>query len=182
MLLATLGITGLLAYNAAQRMQEFGVRVALGASRRNLLGLVVRYCLRLSSTGIAIGVIASLMTTRSLSALLYDTSPSDPVTFITIAVILMLVALAAAMIPAWRVMHVDPVRSRGPSKYGQREKKARSCLERKQPASGFRRRAVLSNKRTITRSHAVAFCDCACEPELLWCGAFHPASGKTNGA
>jgi predicted permease len=111
MLLATLGIAGLLAYHAAQRMQEFGVRIALGANRRNLLGLVFRHCLRLSSTGVAIGLIASLATTRILSALLYDTSPLDPATFVAVSFILTLVALAAAIIPAWRVIHADPVTS-----------------------------------------------------------------------
>jgi predicted permease len=111
MLLATLGIAGLLAYNAAQRMQEFGVRVALGANRGNLLGLVLRHCLRLSSAGVIIGLVASLVVTRTLSALLYDTSPFDPVTFVAVSAILMLVALGAAMIPAWRVIHVDAATS-----------------------------------------------------------------------
>ncbi len=111
MLLATLGIAGLLAYNAAQRMQEFGVRVALGANRRNLLGLVLRHCLRLSSAGVVIGLIASVLITRTLSALLYDTSPFDPATFVVVSIILTLVALGAAMIPAWRVIHVDAAMS-----------------------------------------------------------------------
>lgn len=111
MLLATLGIAGLLAYNAAQRMREFGVRIALGANRRNLLGLLLRYCLRLSGAGVSIGLMASLITTRSLSALLYETSPSDPATFAAVSAILMLVALGAAMIPAWRVFHADAVSS-----------------------------------------------------------------------
>jgi predicted permease len=111
MLLAAFGITGLLAYNAAQRMQEFGIRIALGANRWDLLGLVLRYCLRLSSTGVAIGLIAALIATRALSALLYDTSPVDPATFVAVSFILMLVALGAAMIPAWRVIHVDPATS-----------------------------------------------------------------------
>jgi putative ABC transport system permease protein len=111
MLLATLGIGGLLGYNTAQRMQEFGVRVALGANGRNLLGLVLRHCLRLSSTGLIIGLIASLITTRALSALLYDTSPLDPTTFAAVSFILMLFALGACMVPAWRVIHVDPLTS-----------------------------------------------------------------------
>lgn len=114
MLLATLGIAGLLAYHAAQRMREFGVRIALGANRRDLLGLILRYCLRLSSTGVAIGLIASLIATRALSALLYDTSPVDPATFVAVSFILTLVALGAAMIPAWRVIHVDPAMSLRP--------------------------------------------------------------------
>jgi putative ABC transport system permease protein len=109
LLLATLGIAGLLAYNAGQRMQEFGVRIALGANRRDLLSLVLRHCLRLSSTGITIGLIASLITTKTLSALLYETSPLDPATFVAVSFILMLVALGAAMMPAWRVIHIDPV-------------------------------------------------------------------------
>ena len=109
MLLATLGIAGLLAYNAAQRMQEFGLRVAFGASRRNLIGMVLRDCLRLSGTGIAVGLSISLAATRALSALLYDTSPLDPATFIAVPSILMLVAIGAAVFPAWRVIHADPM-------------------------------------------------------------------------
>jgi predicted permease len=109
MLLATLGIAGLLAYHATQRVQEFGVRIALGANRANLLGLVFRHCLRLSSTGVFIGLIASLVATRFLSALLYKTSPFDPATFLAASAILTLVGLGAALIPAWRVIHVNPV-------------------------------------------------------------------------
>jgi predicted permease len=109
MLLATLGIAGLLAYNAAQRMQEFGLRVALGASRRNLMGMVLRDCLRMSATGIAVGLSLSLAATRLLSVLLYDTSPLDPATFIAVPSILMLVAIGAAVFPAWRVIHADPM-------------------------------------------------------------------------
>jgi len=108
-LLATLGIAGLLAYNAAQRMQEFGIRIALGATRHNLLGLVLRHSLQLSGIGVAIGIVASLIATRTLSALLYDTSPFDPTTFVAVSILLMLVALGAATIPAWRVMRADPV-------------------------------------------------------------------------
>lgn len=109
MLLATLGIAGLLAYSAAQRMQEFGLRVALGASRQNLIGMVLRDCLRMSGTGIAVGLSMSLAATRVLSALLYDTSPLDPTTFIAVPSILMLVAVGAAVFPAWRVIHADPI-------------------------------------------------------------------------
>ncbi len=109
MLLATLGIAGLLAYNAAQRMQEFGLRAALGASRRNLIGLVLRDCLRTSGTGIAVGFTLSLAATRILSALLYDTSPLDPATFLAVAALLLLVAIGAAVFPAWRVIHADTI-------------------------------------------------------------------------
>ncbi len=109
MLLATLGIAGLLAYNAAQRMQEFGLRAALGASRRNLIGMVLRDCLRTSGTGIAVGFTLSLAATRVLSALLYDTSPLDPATFLAVPTLLLLVAVGAAVFPAWRVIHADPM-------------------------------------------------------------------------
>lgn len=109
LLLATLGIAGLLAYNTAQRAHEFGVRVALGANRRDLLGLVFRHCLRLSGTGIAVGLVASIAVTRALSSLLYDTSPLDPGTFIAVPLILILIALGAAMLPAWRVARTDPI-------------------------------------------------------------------------
>jgi predicted permease len=109
LLLATLGIAGLLAYNAAQRTQEFGLRIALGADRRALIGLVLRHCLRLSGTGIAVGLAASIATTRALSSLLYDTSPLDPGTFIAVPLLLLLVALGAAILPAWRVARTDPI-------------------------------------------------------------------------
>jgi predicted permease len=109
LLLATLGIAGLLAYNVAQRTQEFGVRIALGANRRDLLVLVFQHCLRLSGTGIVAGLAASIVVTRALSALLYETSPLDPMTFIAVPLILVLVALAAALFPAWRVLRTDPV-------------------------------------------------------------------------
>lgn len=109
MLLAMIGIGGLLAYSAAQRMQEFGVRVALGANRRDLLVLVMRHCLGLSGVGVAIGLIVSLATTRTLSALLYETSPFDGATLAAVSMILTFVAIGAAMIPAWRVIHVDAI-------------------------------------------------------------------------
>jgi predicted permease len=109
LLLATLGIAGLLAYNAAQRTQEFGVRIALGANRRDLLVLVFQHCLRLSGTGIAVGLAASVIVTRAISALLYETSPLDPGTFIAVPLILLLIALGAALFPAWRVVRTNPI-------------------------------------------------------------------------
>jgi putative ABC transport system permease protein len=109
MLLATLGIAGLLTYSSAQRIQEFGIRIALGASRSDLVGIILKDCLRVSGAGIAIGLAASLATTRALSALLYDTSPLDPATFVGVPSILLLVAIAAAAFPAWRVIHADPM-------------------------------------------------------------------------
>jgi putative ABC transport system permease protein len=109
LLLAILGIGGLLAYNAAQRTQEFGVRIALGANRRDLLILIFRHCLRLSGAGIAIGVAMSMAVTRTIAALLYETSPMEPWTLFTVSGILVAVALIAALFPAWRVARTDPV-------------------------------------------------------------------------
>jgi ABC-type antimicrobial peptide transport system permease subunit len=104
-----LGIAGLLAYNMAQRTQEFGIRIALGADRRALLLLVLTHCLRLSGTGIGVGLLASIFATRALASLLYDTSPHDLGTFITVPSILALVALGASMFPAWRAVRTDPI-------------------------------------------------------------------------
>ncbi len=109
LLLATLGIAGLLAYNAAQRTHEFGVRMALGANRRDLLALVFQHCLRLCGAGIVVGLAASLVVTRAISALLYETSPLDPETLIAVPAILLLVALGAALFPAWRVVRTNPI-------------------------------------------------------------------------
>ncbi len=109
MLLAMLGIAGLLAYDAAQRSREFGLRAALGASRRDLLGMVLRDCLRMSGAGVALGLCLSLVTARLLSSFLYDTSPLDPVTYILVTVVLTLVAVGAAAFPALRVIQTDPV-------------------------------------------------------------------------
>ncbi|HEY3455148.1 MAG TPA: ABC transporter permease, partial [Bryobacteraceae bacterium] len=109
LLLATLGIAGLLAYTTAQRAQEFGVRIALGADRRAVLVLIFKYCLRLSGAGIAVGLMASIFVTRAIGALLYDTSPHDLGTFVAVPLILALVALAASLFPAWRAAHTDPI-------------------------------------------------------------------------
>lgn len=109
LLLATLGIGGLLAYHTAQRTQEFGVRIAMGADRRALLLLIFRHCLQLSGTGIVLGLAISIGVTRAISALLYDTSPQDPGTFIAVPLILVLVAFGASLFPAWRAAHTDPI-------------------------------------------------------------------------
>jgi predicted permease len=109
LLLATVGIGGLLAYNAAQRTQEFGIRIALGANRHDLLVLVFQHCLRLSGTGIAIGVVMSMAATRTIAALLYETSPMEPWTLLAVSLMLMAVGLAAALFPAWRVLYTDPL-------------------------------------------------------------------------
>ena len=109
LLLAMLGIAGLLAYNTAKRAHEFGVRIALGADRRALLLLVLMRCLRLSGTGIAVGLLVSIFAARPLASLLYETSPHDLGTLLGVSSILAFVALGASMFPAWRAVHTDPV-------------------------------------------------------------------------
>jgi putative ABC transport system permease protein len=109
LLLAMLGIAGLLAYNTAQRTHEFGVRAALGADRRALFLLVLTQCLRLSGTGIAVGLLVSIFATRAFASLLYETSPHDLRTLIVVPSILALVALGASIFPAWRAIHTDPI-------------------------------------------------------------------------
>jgi len=109
LLLAMLGIAGLLAYNTAQRSHEFGVRVALGANRRALFLLVLTHSLRLSGAGIAVGSLVSIFATRALTSMLYETSAYDLRTFIAVPSILALVALGASIFPALRAIHADPI-------------------------------------------------------------------------
>ena len=108
LLLAAIGLYGVMAYAVAQRTREIGIRVALGANRRAVLGGVVRQAMTLVGIGIVAGVGASLALSRVLSTLLYETSATDPVTFVAIPLVLAAVALAASIIPAWRATRIEP--------------------------------------------------------------------------
>lgn len=103
------GIYGIVANSVAQRTHEIGIRMALGAQKLDVLFLVLKDALRLTLIGIATGLMAALLLTRFLSNLLYDISVSDPLTFISITVLLIGVALAACLIPALRATRVDPI-------------------------------------------------------------------------
>lgn len=105
-LLAPLGIYGVTAYMVTQRQQEIGLRMALGASRAAVLGLVVRQGMSLLAAGLAAGLVLSLALMWVLSSLLYAVRPYDPV---SLAAALALVALLACSIPAWRAARVDPL-------------------------------------------------------------------------
>jgi predicted permease len=106
--LAAVGIYGVVSFSVARRTQEIGIRVALGASRSNVLRLIVGEGARLAIGGVAIGIIASLAVTRWLSSLLFGISANDPLTFAIVGVVLGSVALVASYLPARRAMRVDP--------------------------------------------------------------------------
>ena len=109
MFLSALGIYGVLAYSVSRRTHEIGVRMALGARPRDVLRLVIGHGLLLTGIGATIGIAASFAATRLMSNLLYGVSADDPATFIGVALLLALVALAACYIPARRAMRVDPM-------------------------------------------------------------------------
>jgi predicted permease len=109
LLLASIGIYGVLSYLVGQRVQEIGVRMALGANRSHVLRMILRDGARMTLIGIGIGVVAALGLTRLMSSMLFGVSPTDPLTFVSVAAILVVVALLACYIPARRAMQVDPL-------------------------------------------------------------------------
>jgi putative ABC transport system permease protein len=109
LLLAALGIYGVMAYAVTQRIPEIGVRVALGASARQVLGLVLREGMGLAALGAAVGLAASLALTRLLSSLLFGISATDPASFAGVLLLVATAAFLACFIPARRAMRVDPM-------------------------------------------------------------------------
>ena len=109
LLLAAVGIYGVIAYSVSQRTQEIGIRMALGAQQSDVLRMVVGQALVLTLTGIAIGGAGALLLTRLMRDLLFHTRPADPVTFVAVAALLATVALAASYFPGRRAAGVDPV-------------------------------------------------------------------------
>jgi putative ABC transport system permease protein len=110
-ILAVVGIYGVVAYLVAQRLHEFGVRLALGARGRHIVWLVVRYGLLVGLAGVALGVAGSLVVRKALARLLYGVSASDPLTLAAVALSLLFVVIAASAIPAARALRVDPVQT-----------------------------------------------------------------------
>jgi ABC-type antimicrobial peptide transport system permease subunit len=107
--LAVVGIFGVVSYAAAQRRREIGLRVALGADQRSVMGLMIRQSMVPAIIGLIVGVIASSWLTRFLSSFLYDLTPTDLLTFTTAAVVLAVSALIASYVPARRAARVDPM-------------------------------------------------------------------------
>jgi predicted permease len=109
LLIATVGIYGVISFSVAQQSKEIGIRMALGAMRGQVLGMVLRQGLALTAAGCAIGVGLSMALARMAASLLYGVSPIDAVTFLCVPPILLLVALAACLIPAQRAASLDPI-------------------------------------------------------------------------
>jgi ABC-type antimicrobial peptide transport system permease subunit len=109
LLLAAVGIYGVMSYSVTQRTREMGIRMALGASQDDVLKLVVGQGLRLTLLGAAIGFLISLAVTRVMAGMLYGVKPTDPVTLVSVSLLLTAVAVLACYIPARRATKVDPM-------------------------------------------------------------------------
>jgi putative ABC transport system permease protein len=109
LVLASVGIYGVISYAVAQRTREFGIRMALGAQPRNLFGMILGQGIRIAGLGIFLGLVAAAAVTRVMASLLFGVRPTDPLTFVTVSMLLIGVALAACYVPARRAMRVDPM-------------------------------------------------------------------------
>jgi putative ABC transport system permease protein len=106
--LASVGLYGVVAYSVSQRTQEFGIRMAIGALPRDVLNLVLGQGLKLALTGVVIGIVVALAATRLLAGLLFGVQPGDPVTLGGVSLLLILVALLACGLPAYRATRIAP--------------------------------------------------------------------------
>jgi putative ABC transport system permease protein len=109
LLLATIGIAGVVAYTVSRMLRDIGVRMALGAGRRDILRLVLVQGLAPAVLGLAIGTAGALVGTRALTSMLFEVGPADPATFVSIGAGLLFTAFLACLVPAWRATRVDPV-------------------------------------------------------------------------
>jgi putative ABC transport system permease protein len=109
LVLAAIGIFGVMAHSVARRTHEIGIRLTLGANRQDVMRMIIGQGAALTGIGLTVGFIASLALTRLMSAVLYGVSVTDPVTFAAVGILLMIVAMAACYVPARRAMRVDPI-------------------------------------------------------------------------
>jgi ABC-type antimicrobial peptide transport system permease subunit len=111
LVIAAVGLYGVMAYSVAQRTQEIGIRMALGANGRDVVNLVVGQALRLTLVGAGIGLAAAFALTRGMTTILFGISATDPPTYAIVAGILALSSVLAAWVPAYRATRVDPMRA-----------------------------------------------------------------------
>jgi len=111
LILASVGVYGIMAYSMTQRKQEIGIRIALGATRRAIMSLALRQAGVMSGIGVVLGILLALPLTRLLGALLFQVSPFDGQALFTVAVVLVGIGLVAAAIPALRAANTDPLQA-----------------------------------------------------------------------
>ena len=109
LVLASVGVYGMLSYSVSQRTQEIGVRMALGAGRSDVMRLIVGHGLKLAGIGVALGIAGAIGAAMQIRSVLFNVQPTDPVSLVGVAVFLTLTAMAASYVPARRAMAVDPL-------------------------------------------------------------------------
>ena len=109
LLLAAIGTYGVISYSVAERTHEVGIRMALGATRMNVTRLVIGQALRFGLLGVGVGLLAAFAFTRIMTTLLFQISPTDPITFGVVSAFLIAVSLTAAYVPAVRATRIDPI-------------------------------------------------------------------------
>jgi len=109
--LAGIGLYGLLAYSVAQRGREIGIRIALGATEGQMMAMIVRQGVTHTIGGVLAGLVVAPLASRALRGLLYGVKPFDPLTFSAVGAVLILISLLACLVPSWRAMRVDPANS-----------------------------------------------------------------------
>src|SRR6185369_16499272 len=111
LLLAMIGIYGVMSVNVAGRTNEFGIRMALGSQTANVLSIVLGEGLKLALAGVAIGIVAAIVLTRLMRGVLFGVSASDPMTYLVVSALLLVVAVVACYVPARRATRVDPLKA-----------------------------------------------------------------------
>jgi len=111
LLLAAIGIYGVISWSVMQQTAEIGIRIALGAQRKRILLMVLGQGARLAGAGIGIGIVIAFATTRLMARFLYEVQPTDPATFVAVSLLLAAIAMLASYLPARRAVHIDPMKA-----------------------------------------------------------------------